>query len=108
MITMFFRIPHQHPCFPDHFPGQPIVPGALLLQWIFARVRHHYKNHTIVSVRSMKFQEPLRPGDSCRLELDSDSVSKRLNIACCRNSKLVCKGVLELAPSERVTRDQRL
>lgn len=26
-----FRIPPDHACLPGHFPGQPLVPGVLLL-----------------------------------------------------------------------------
>lgn len=26
-----FSVPPDHPCLPGHFPDQPIVPGALLL-----------------------------------------------------------------------------
>ncbi|MFV2004107.1 MAG: AMP-binding protein [Gammaproteobacteria bacterium] len=102
VVKLFFNVPQTHPCFPGHFPTQPIVPGALLMHWIFDRVRDQYRSHTIVSVKSMKFLKSLQPGDPCELELNNDAASRRLNIACRCHSELVCKGVIELAPTTQV------
>lgn len=101
-----FTVPQQHPCFPAHFPGQPIVPGALLLQWIFARIRQQYPDHVIITVRSMKFLKSLQPGDHCRLELDADSAMERLGITCYYHADIVCKGVVELTPIGHVPPEQ--
>lgn len=108
VITLSFVVPQQHPCFPAHFPGQPIVPGALLMQWIFARVRSQYCNHSIVTIKSMKFLKSLHPGDHCRLELERDPALLRLNIVCYCHSDLVCKGIVELAPTEHTPQEQPL
>lgn len=103
-----FTVLQQHPCFPAHFPGHPIVPGALLLQWIFAQARSQYRNHFIATIRSMKFLKSLHPGDHCRLELDIDLALQHLSIACYCHSDLVCKGVVELEPKEHTPREQSL
>lgn len=96
-VILPFVVPQQHPCFPAHFPGQPIVPGALLMQWIFAQIRNQYCNYSIVTIKSMKFLKSLHPGDDCRLQLEGDPALLRLSIACYCHSDLVCKGVVELA-----------
>ncbi len=108
MITLSFSVPQQHSCFPAHFPGQPIVPGALLLQWIFAHVHNQYPGHTISTVRLMKFLNSLHPGDHCRLELDTGSALQRLSIACYCRSDLVCKGIVELVLKEHTPLEQPL
>ena len=100
MITLSFTVPEQHPCFPAHFPGQAIVPGALLMQWIFAHICSQYRDHAIIAIKSMKFLNSLQPGDACRLELESDANLQRLNLSCYRDSDLICKGAVELAPQE--------
>ncbi len=105
VITLSFTVPQKHPCFPAHFPGQPIVPGALLMQWVFAQVRSQYRSYSIVTIRSMKFLKSLHPGDHCRLELKSGPALQGLSIACYCHSDLVCKGVVELAPIEHVPQE---
>jgi 3-hydroxymyristoyl/3-hydroxydecanoyl-(acyl carrier protein) dehydratase len=32
-----FTIPAEHPALPGHFPGRPVVPGALLLDHVLGR-----------------------------------------------------------------------
>lgn len=106
IATLEFTIPQQHPCFSAHFPGNPIVPGALLLQWILTRTRSHYPYIHVAAISSMKFVKSLHPGDHCRLKVDVDTASKRMNIACYHQSELVCKGVAKLAPEEHPHREQ--
>ncbi len=57
-----------HPSLAGHFPDQPIVPGALLLDRAvdFARRR---SGRTIAGVRAAKFRNTLAPEVACRLRL---------------------------------------
>lgn len=43
-----------------HFPGNPIVPGAMILGWLADRLAP--SNRWIARVDRMKFVKPLRPG----------------------------------------------
>jgi 3-hydroxymyristoyl/3-hydroxydecanoyl-(acyl carrier protein) dehydratase len=64
------RIAHDHPSLAGHFPGQPVVPGVLLLDrildaaqaWLGATV-------TVRSLPQVKFISPLLPGQDAQLEL---------------------------------------
>ena len=54
----------DHPAGAGHFPGNPIIPGALLLAETLRTIAE--ANHlTIASctIKSAKFQHPVRPGD---------------------------------------------
>lgn len=54
-------LPADHPAFGDHFPGQPVAPGALLLALAFAEL----KRHGLPAPRRLsrvKFHRPARPG----------------------------------------------
>ncbi len=91
------NIPNQHPCFADHFPGDPIVPGALLLQWIFNVIDDEVIGVTITGVRSLKFISATIPGDVCDLFLESNIALGRMKIKCVRGDVLILKGDLNIA-----------
>ena len=55
----------NHPVAAGHFPGNPIIPGALLLDEV-VRVLGREEHGLII--RSAKFFRPLRPGQSIRVE----------------------------------------
>lgn len=60
-LEMRFRI--DHPTAAGHFPGNPIIPGAVLLDEVLraltagAAVGYY-------AIRSVKFLQPVRPGDA--------------------------------------------
>lgn len=65
-----FSIPQNHPSFPGHFPGNPIVPGVLLLE----RVMAHAQSQASESLEhfallNVKFLAPVAPGDKLNLTL---------------------------------------
>jgi 3-hydroxyacyl-[acyl-carrier-protein] dehydratase len=89
-------VPQQHPCFADHFPGKPIAPGALILQWLCEMVHGHYPGQRVSLVRSMKFLDTLAPGDQCCLSLAAGPRAGQLVLKLRRGEDTVCQGVLEL------------
>ena len=55
--------PAGHPAFPGHFPGDPIVPGALLLDEALAALcAARSLPYESLHVASAKFLRPVRPG----------------------------------------------
>jgi 3-hydroxymyristoyl/3-hydroxydecanoyl-(acyl carrier protein) dehydratase len=49
----------NHPTAAGHFPGNPIIPGALLLDEVIRTLPT-----AATAIRSAKFFHPVRPGDS--------------------------------------------
>ncbi|MBN1378383.1 MAG: hypothetical protein JXA04_04030 [Gammaproteobacteria bacterium] len=90
-INLELAIPEVHPCYSDHFPGNPLVPGALLLQWIFNKIQTAYLNVVITEVKSAKFYSAVRPGDSCNLEICYAAEISILSVDCMSNSRLACR-----------------
>jgi 3-hydroxyacyl-[acyl-carrier-protein] dehydratase len=69
--TITLEIPENHPSFPGHFPGQPILPGVLLLQRVMsfaeATLQRPIERY---SIHNAKFLAPVLPKDCVRITLD--------------------------------------
>jgi len=93
--TAACRIPADHPALPGHFPGDPVVPGVLLLDrvieaaegWLGAPLR-------VRGVRQAKFVAPLRPGEEARIVLALTATSLEFTIE--RGAATLAKGSLAI------------
>ncbi|HXZ02369.1 MAG TPA: hypothetical protein VEI03_20405 [Stellaceae bacterium] len=52
----------DHPAAEGHFPGNPIIPGAVLLDEVLHAIAGEGGGRPAV-IRAVKFLEPVRPGD---------------------------------------------
>lgn len=64
-----FSIPADHPCLPGHFPGQPIVPGVVVLDHVLAAIEAQYGALGALRMPQVKFLQPLLPEQMARIEL---------------------------------------
>ena len=64
-----FSVPAAHPSLPGHFPGNAIVPGALLLDFIRQVIFEVRPESRIKSVRSVKFSGMVLPEQRVVLQL---------------------------------------
>lgn len=62
--TRNILIPDDHPTAAGHFPGRPIVPGALLLDAVVASIADAQGG---IMIRTAKFLRPLRHGTPLQL-----------------------------------------
>ena len=63
-------VPRDLACFAGHFPGAPVVPGVLQLDWAMDGIAVLLgKTPGITRIESLKFLAPLKPGARCRLEV---------------------------------------
>ena len=65
----------DHPAFAGHFPGQPLLPGALLLAEVLEAVLDAPALAACVDaaprVGAVKFLAPVRPGAALTITLDA-------------------------------------
>ncbi len=80
---LHFEIATDHPCLPGHFPGQPVVPGVVVLDRVFAAIESAIvaaidaqpETQPLQRVRlpQVKFVQPLLPRQPARVELQAIS-----------------------------------
>jgi len=91
-----FQFPENHPCGAGHFPGNPIIPGALLLDEALSCIAAHLGAHVVSwHVKSAKFPMPTRPGDvvSARYSVSS---SEEIRFECTVSNRTVLSGTARL------------
>ena len=93
-------IPEQHPCYAAHFPDAPIVPGALLLTWIFELLREQHPLINVSGIRTVKFLTVVKPGDDCQLNVTENATPNRLQIKLSCNGKPALKGTIDTQPNK--------
>ncbi len=81
--------PLDHPCYSGHFPGNPIVPGVLLLDLIVARLGRGAPR----AIGTVKFHRAVRPGESFIVRFTA--AGAQLNFRCEHGSAgLIAEGSL--------------
>jgi 3-hydroxymyristoyl/3-hydroxydecanoyl-(acyl carrier protein) dehydratase len=94
-----FAIGADHPSLPGHFPGNPIVPGVVILDEVVAALRAALPGLRVAGMAQVKFLAPLRPGESVRLVLEQTS-DTQAQFQCRARDTVIASGSLRLAPGE--------
>ena len=91
-----FTLPADHPSAAGHFPGNPIIPGALLLDALLDAIPGTGAGITI-TITSTKFLRPIRHGTPLRLRWQEDGARLRFE---CRtgDDALMMTGALAAPP----------
>lgn len=84
-----------HPAARGHFPGNPIIPGAVLLSEALRAIESCLRIKLSPGrLASAKFLHPVRPGDHVRIEF-SDSAAGAITFTCTAGSVTVLTGVVK-------------
>jgi 3-hydroxymyristoyl/3-hydroxydecanoyl-(acyl carrier protein) dehydratase len=90
-----FSIPQNHPSFAGHFPGNPIVPGVLLLE----RVMAYAQSQTNIPLEhcallNVKFLASVAPGDELNLTLSESTADNFVFAVYIENGSAGSQGTL--------------
>jgi 3-hydroxymyristoyl/3-hydroxydecanoyl-(acyl carrier protein) dehydratase len=93
--TTSIRIAASHPSLPGHFPGQPIVPGVVLLDRVLSEAER-WLQHSVrpASLPNAKFTAPLLPEQDAELQLKLDGEELRFSLS--RNGSSIAQGSFRL------------
>jgi len=89
----------NEPFFQGHYPGQPIMPGVMILEalaqlsgiLLSRRLEHTGKIAVLLSMDRVKMRRPVRPGD--QLILEAETVHVRTRTGHCRCKAYVGKDI---------------
>lgn len=93
MAVLIFQFATDHPCGAGHFPGNPIIPGALLLDEVLARIATDLDIDGLVwRVKSAKFPQPVRPGDTVHIDY-TRTANGEIRFECTVSNSKVMSGI---------------
>lgn len=89
-------VPADHPSFVGHFPGNPVLPGAVLLELV-AQAAERASGREVATFSSAKFIKPVSPGSTLQVEFGSIE-TERATFRCTQGDELFASGALTFRP----------
>jgi 3-hydroxyacyl-[acyl-carrier-protein] dehydratase len=87
------RIARDHAAYAGHFPGTPVLPGAVLLDEVLREIsRSRGIDLRAWRVANAKFLQVVRPGDALTLEHSASLPTIRFTVRCAGST--IASGVL--------------
>ncbi|MCC7517324.1 MAG: hypothetical protein IT470_08305 [Pseudomonadales bacterium] len=92
---MSFSIPHSHPALPGHFPGNPVVPGVVLLDHVLSAAGETFPQLRVCGIKKMKWLQPLLPVQTCEIQWGKMR-EDQLRFSCWCEEQRIAEGSLQL------------
>lgn len=70
LLQSGFCIAENHPSLAGHFPADPLVPGAVILDEVASIIAMHYPAIEVCKISNAKFRQPLRAGQQVVVEIE--------------------------------------
>ncbi len=86
----------DHPALSGHFPGQPVVPGVILLDHVTRLLQNCKPGAHVDALAAAKFLQPVLPGQLFLISLEFGR-STQARFSCRCGGRLVASGSLTFA-----------
>jgi len=96
--TASISVPQDHPALAGHFPGNPVVPGVVILELVRQYIEAEYAQAMLRQITHAKFSSPLRPGQTMQIEITR--VSDMIRFSCRHGSDTIASGAMLFAVGE--------
>ena len=91
-----FTVPNTHPSLAGHFPGNPIVPGVVILDEIFQAIESNWRNKQVVKISFVKFIRPLQAEQKVNLVIEeNDLFTVKFN--CSKDDEILVSGQCKIS-----------
>jgi 3-hydroxyacyl-[acyl-carrier-protein] dehydratase len=90
-----FCISPSHPSLPGHFPGNPVVPGVVLLDRVAAALQA-WRGDAVCGFPQVKFLAPLLPDEPAEVVLET-TATPRVRFRVLRGDALIASGEIDIA-----------
>jgi 3-hydroxyacyl-[acyl-carrier-protein] dehydratase len=90
-------ISSDHPSLPGHFPGQPIVPGVVILDEVSAALSEWRPDSRLTGLRAVKFLVPLEPEQPFTISLrPCEDAPDEIDFRCRIEDRVIVEGRLRV------------
>jgi 3-hydroxymyristoyl/3-hydroxydecanoyl-(acyl carrier protein) dehydratase len=88
----------DHPSLPGHFPGEPIVPGVVILDEILAALTEWREGSRLTAISAVKFLAPLKPKQSFTIQLSANQdAENEIEFRCRVEDRVIVEGRLQIS-----------
>lgn len=94
------KIPSNHPSLAGHFPNNPIVPGAVILDEVIQVLQQWKNDYQVTSIPITKFLKPLQAEQQFSIKL-KDKGSHQVKFVCTRENEILAQGQLKITPKHK-------
>jgi 3-hydroxymyristoyl/3-hydroxydecanoyl-(acyl carrier protein) dehydratase len=98
-VVLSLELPARHPAFDGHFPGKPVLPGVVQIDWVARLAADYFGIDSFAATDfQVKFRRVIEPGPDLRLTLRLDRTSGSLSFEYRTVGAPASSGRISLAP----------
>lgn len=90
-----FTISKTHPSLAGHFPNNPIVPGAVILDEVINEINDKWPGKKVYKIKTVKFVKPLQAGQVVMLTINEISKAV-MKFSCTYSNDVIVTGQCEV------------